>query len=143
MELRLFERSISLHNVFFRTVVPHAHAHVLPGAGGEFGDAGAVEFRRQARLRVKARICPCHVRAVPLILAAAAAAGLAAAVGAVVLAAGLVVGLAVVLLVLVLAVLLFAGQSNHLALSMPRGGLDMRAGGGDFVKFLAYTGKTP
>ena len=116
-----------LHNMLFRAVVPDPHAHVLPGAGGELGDAGAVEFRRQAGLRIQARIRPCHVRAVPSILAAvpAGAVALAALGGPAGLAGG--VFLAVLVFVLVLAVLAAVlGHAYHLAGSMPAGGGNMR-----------------
>ncbi len=116
----------SLHNMLLRAVVPDAHAHVLPGAGGIFGDGRAVELRRKPALRVQARIRPCHVRAVPLILTA----GLVLAVLAVlvaILVVALIAALVLAALIagLVLAVVLF-GQCYHLAGSLCRSGTIMR-----------------
>ena len=108
--------------MLFRAVVPDAHAHVLPRGGVELGDGRAVEFRRQTRLRVQARVCPCHVRAVPLILAAALVL-IALAVLAVLVIA---LVLAVLIAGLVLAVVVLFGQCYHLAGSLSRAGTIMR-----------------
>ena len=97
--------SLNLLNMLLREVVPDAHAHILPGARGEFGDARAVELRRQPGLRVQTRICPCHVRAVPSILGA-----LLALVGVLLALAVLGIGLAVLLGVMLAAGLLAVGH---------------------------------
>ena len=72
-----FCRLLSLHNVFFREIVPDPHAHILPGAGGILGDTGAVVLADQPALRVQPRVRPCDVRAVPSILRAVLAVGAA------------------------------------------------------------------
>ena len=69
-----FCRLLSLHNVFFREIIPDPHAHILPGAGGILGDAGAVILADEPALRIKPRVRPCDVRAVPSILGALLAA---------------------------------------------------------------------
>ena len=128
---RLFECLLNLHYMLFRAVVPDAHAHVLPGAGGEFGDACAVELSDEPRLRVQPRIGPCYVRAVPSILGivlAGAVAGLVVA-GAVALVVLAVVALVVLRIVLAVVGLLVVGvvrHDYHLAVSMPRRSAVMR-----------------
>ena len=84
--------AISLHNVFFRAVVPDTHAHILPRPHGKLGDAGAVKFAHKTLFRVQPHVCPCNVRAVTSILA--------------VLVAVFVVALIAAVLVLVLIVVL-------------------------------------
>ena len=109
------------HNMLFRAVVPDAHAHVLPGGGLVLGDGRAVKFRRQPCLRVQARVRPCHVRAVPLILAAALVLA-ALAVLVIALVAGLV-------LARLIAGLVLFGQCYHLGASLSQVGHVMRGKG--------------
>ena len=120
-----FDRSFCLLDVFFRAVVPHAHAHVLPIGRLVFGDGGAVELGHQTGLRIEARIGPCHVRAVPssagIVLAGTVV--LAVLVGAAALTVVLIVVFAGVPAVVFAVVL--CRHTYHLGGSMPGRARDM------------------